>query len=137
VITSSSKSLRRDAELNALGRQVLLELKDCNPEVLNDLEFLRSCLRDTAEQIGATVVGESFNQFSPQGVSGVIIIAESHICIHTWPEYGYAAVDVFTCGHTIDPVQAVKPLVEKLAPKDHSFTELKRGVLQNNRVGVS
>ena len=123
--------------MHALGRHVLLELRDCDPQVLNDLNFLKRCLIETAEQIGATVLGESFSQFSPQGVSGVVIIAESHLCIHTWPEYGYAAVDVFTCGQTVDPVQAVKPIVEKLGSKDSSFTEIKRGVLQNNRVIVS
>ena len=123
--------------MHALGRHVLLELRDCDPQVLNDLNFLKRCLIDTAEQIGATVLGESFSQFSPQGVSGVVIISESHLCIHTWPEYGYAAVDVFTCGQTVDPVQAVKLIVEKLGSKDSSFTEIKRGVLQNNRVIVS
>ena len=123
--------------MHALGRHVLLELRDCDPQVLNDLNFLKRCLIETAEQIGATVLGESFSQFSPQGVSGVVIISESHLCIHTWPEYGYAAVDVFTCGQTVDPVQAVKLIVEKLGSKDSSFTEIKRGVLQNNRVIVS
>lgn len=121
----------------ALGRHVLLELRDCAPEVLNDLNFLKRCLIDTAEQIGATVLGECFNQFSPHGVSGVVIISESHLCIHTWPEYGYAAVDVFTCGQTVDPVQAVKPIVERLGSRDSSFTEIKRGILQNNQVVVS
>ena len=120
--------------MNALGRHLLLELKDCNLEVLNDLNFLKNCLYDTAEQIGATVVGESFYEFSPHGISGVVLISESHICIHTWPEYCYAAVDVFTCGDSVEPERAVKLLVEKLRSKDSSFIELKRGVLQNNRV---
>ena len=123
--------------MHALGRHVLLELRDCDPEILNDLDFLKRCLLDTAEQIGATVLGECFNQFSPQGVSGVVVISESHLCIHTWPEYGYAAVDVFTCGQTVDPIKAVKPIVERLGSKDSSFTELKRGVVKNNRVVVS
>ena len=116
---------------------MLLELRDCDPEILNDLDFLKRCLLDTAEQIGATVLGECFNQFSPQGVSGVVIISESHLCIHTWPEYGYAAVDVFTCGHTVDPIKAVKPIVERIGSKESSFKELKRGVLKDNRVVVS
>ncbi|HEX75430.1 MAG TPA: adenosylmethionine decarboxylase [Dehalococcoidia bacterium] len=120
--------------MNALGRHLLLELKDCNKEVLNDLDFLKDCLCDTAEQIGATVVGESFYQFTPQGISGVVIIAESHVCIHTWPEHDYAAVDIFTCGDSIEPKQAVGLLVEKLGSKDPSFVELERGVLQSNRV---
>jgi len=123
--------------LNALGRHLLLELKDCNPEVLNDLEFLKSSLTETAVQIGATVIGDSFHQFSPQGVSGVVIISESHLFIHTWPEYSYAAVDVFTCGEKVDPMLAVKPLVEKLGSKSSSVIELKRGILQDIELAVS
>jgi len=121
--------------LDALGRHLLLELKDCNREVLNDLDFIRDCLRDAAEQIGATVVNDAFYQFTPHGISGVVIIAESHLCIHTWPEHNYAAVDIFTCGDSIQPIQAVKSMVEKLGAQDPSFIELKRGVLQNSQVG--
>lgn len=120
--------------MNALGRHLLLELKDCNLEVLNDLDFLKDCLHNTVEQIGATVVNECFYQFSPHGISGVVIISESHLCIHTWPEHGYAAVDIFTCGDSVEPERAVKPLVEKLGSKNPSFIEVKRGILQNNRV---
>jgi len=123
--------------LNALGRHLLLELKDCDPEVLNDLEFLKSSLTETAVQIGATVIGDSFHQFSPQGVSGVVIISESHLFIHTWPEYSYAAVDVFTCGEKVDPMLAVEPLVEKLGSKSSSVIELKRGILQDTKLAVS
>ena len=121
--------------MNALGRHLLLELKDCNEEVLNDLDFLKHCIHDAAEQIGATIVNECFYKFSPHGISGVLVIAESHLCIHTWPEHGYAAVDIFTCGDSVKPEGAVNPLVEKLGSKNHSFIELKRGILQNNRVG--
>ena len=121
--------------MNALGKHLLLELKDCNLEVLNDLDYLRNCLHDTAEQVGVTVVNEAFYQFSPHGISGVIIVSESHFCIHTWPEHGYAAVDVFTCGDSIDSEQAIKLLVEKLGSKDPSYIQLERGVLQECPVG--
>ena len=120
--------------MNALGRHLLLELRDCNWEVLDDLDYLRNCLHDTAEEIGAAVVNECFYQFSPHGISGVVIISESHICIHTWPEHRYAAVDVFTCGSSVEPERAVKPLVEKLGSKDPSFLELERGMLQSDQV---
>ena len=121
--------------MDALGKHLLLELKDCNQEVLNDLDFLKACLHDTAEQIGATVVNEAFYQFTPHGISGVVIIAESHLFIHTWPEHDYAAVDIFTCGDSINPQQAVKLLVDKLGAKNPSYVELKRGILQDDRVG--
>ena len=120
--------------MNVLGRHLLLELKNCNQEVLNDLDFVRTCLSETAEQIGATVVNQSFHQFSPYGISGVVIVAESHLCIHTWPEYGYASVDVFTCGESIDPKQAIHLLTEKFGSKESSFLELKRGVIQGDNV---
>jgi len=120
--------------LNALGRHLLLELKDCNQELINDVEFLKNLLCETAEHIGATVVNQAFHKFSPQGVSAVVVIAESHICIHTWPEYNYAAADIFTCGNSIDPTDAIDLLVERLEAKESSFIELKRGLLQGNKV---
>ncbi len=113
----------------ALGKHLLLELKDCDAELLDNMEYLREALSSVASSIGATVIKDSFYQFSPQGISGVVIIAESHISVHTWPEFRYAAVDVFTCGEVIQPVRAVKPLAEKLKAKSTSYIELKRGLL--------
>jgi S-adenosylmethionine decarboxylase proenzyme len=115
--------------LNALGRHLLIELHDCNKEALNDLGFLRDAMLAAAVDCGATVMGESFHHFSPQGVSGVVVIAESHLSIHTWPEYGYAAVDVFTCGTSVEPEKAVGVLLEKLGAKNHSLMEIPRGLL--------
>lgn len=115
--------------MNALGKQLLLELKDCDKEVLNDVGFLRGTLLAAASESGATVLGESFHRFNPQGVSGVVIIAESHLFIHTWPEYGYAAVDIFTCGDTVQPAKAAEILIEKLGGKNHSVIEMQRGIL--------
>jgi len=123
--------------LYALGRQVLIELKNCSHNVLNDIQYLRTCLRETAELIGATVVNDSFYQFTPYGVSGVVIIAESHLAIHTWPEYDYAAIDVFTCGHTIEPKDAVPILVDKLGARESSCTEINRGVLHGDTVSIN
>jgi len=115
--------------LNALGKHLLLELKDCDKEVLNDLGFLRGALLTAASKCGATVLGESFHQFSPQGVSGVVVIAESHLFIHTWPEYAYAAVDIFTCGNSVQPEKAAELLIEKLGANNHSIIEVQRGIL--------
>lgn len=120
--------------MNALGRHLLLELKICNEEVLDDLGFLKDCLNEAAIQSGATVVGESFYHFSPYGVSGVVNIAESHISIHTWPEHGYAAVDVFTCGDDVDPEKAARLITEMLGAKNHSLIELRRGIMEDSEV---
>jgi S-adenosylmethionine decarboxylase proenzyme len=80
------------------GQHILIDYYGCSVEVLNDALLLEKYLLETAYLIGATVVSVQFNAFNPIGVSGVVIIAESHLTIHTWPELGYAAVDFFTCG---------------------------------------
>lgn len=115
--------------LNALGTHVLLELKGCPANILNDLPFLRTALLEAAEEVGATIIDHTFHQFSPHGVTGVVAIAESHLCIHTWPEYGYAAVDIFTCGDSFDPMKAARFLVQRLGPREPSAMEIKRGIL--------
>ena len=115
--------------MKALGKHLLLELKGCDKEVLNDVGFLREALLAAAVEAGATILGESFHQFKPQGVSGVVMIAESHLVIHTWPEYGYAAADIFTCGNSVRPEKAAEIIVRKLGSKDHSIIEMRRGIL--------
>ena len=115
--------------MNVLGKHLLIELQDCDKEVLNDLSFLRSTLVAAATDCGAMVLGDSFHPFHPQGVSGVVVIAESHLAIHTWPEYGYAAVDIFTCGTSVQPEKAAEVLIEKLGAKNHSVVEVQRGLL--------
>ncbi len=119
--------------MNALGRHLLLELKDCDREVLNDLSFLKGVLPAAASEAGATVLGESFHQFNPQGVSGVVVIAESHLFIHTWPEYGYAAVDIFTCGNSVEPEKAARKIIRELKAKNHSMLEIQRGILDTRQ----
>src|SRR5690606_15137706 len=82
-----------------LGRHAILDLYDCaNRELLDDKKALQQLFRETAEHLKCTIVNEVFHTFTPQGVSGVVVIAESHLSVHTWPELGYAAVDLYTCG---------------------------------------
>ena len=114
--------------MNGLGIHLLLELKECNPQLLNNIDFIRQALTDTAHDVGATVVGESFHRFSPQGVTGILAIAESHISIHTWPEFGYAAADIFACGTTFRPREAAAILVAKLESRDPEIIEVPRGL---------
>ena len=102
--------------------------------MLDDLDFLKDCLDEAAIRCGATVVGETFYHFSPYGVSGVVNIAESHISIHTWPEHGYAAVDVFTCGDSVKPEEAVKLITERLEAHNCSLIELRRGIIEDSQV---
>ncbi len=81
-----------------------------------------------ARKARATVLDASFHRFSPQGVSGVVVLAESHISVHTWPEAGYAAVDVFTCGDRTMPHRAAEYLIEALKPSRYDIREMSRGI---------
>ena len=116
--------------MNALGLHLVLELMECRRDLLDDLSFVQEALVEAARAMGATVVGQTFHKFAPQGVTGVVAIAESHLCIHTWPEHGYAAVDVFTCGDNVDPHIAAQALAARFESGDSSVTELQRGVLR-------
>ncbi|MDA0769317.1 MAG: adenosylmethionine decarboxylase [Chloroflexi bacterium] len=118
-----------NARFTSLGTHLLLELKECNPDILDDMDLIRQAMMGAAIEAGATIVGETFHKFSPVGVTGVVAIAESHICIHTWPEYQYAAADIFTCGEDFKPYDAAKLIVERLQCKDPSISEVQRGVI--------
>ncbi|MBI4778249.1 S-adenosylmethionine decarboxylase proenzyme [Candidatus Desantisbacteria bacterium] len=119
--------------MEALGRHLLLELYDCNPEALDNVDGITATMTQAAEASGATILKIEFHKFAPIGVSGMIIIAESHLSIHTWPEYRYAACDVFTCGNTIDPYLAVDYLITHLDAKSSSIIEMKRGILRDQK----
>jgi S-adenosylmethionine decarboxylase len=116
--------------LHALGTHLLIDLKDCNPEVLDNLEEVQDAMVSAANEAKATIVDVSFHEFNPIGISGMVIIAESHLSIHTWPEYGYAAVDIFTCGEQIKPLEAAAYLIERFQCKTPSVVDMKRGILQ-------
>lgn len=113
----------------ALGTHLLVELRDCNPEVLKSLEKVRDALVSAAKQAAATIVDISFHEFNPFGISGMVVIAESHLSVHTWPEYGYAAVDIFTCGDVIKPEVAASHIIERFESRNPSVVEMKRGIL--------
>jgi S-adenosylmethionine decarboxylase proenzyme len=115
-----------DLPLSFLARQLTLDLYDCTPACLNDLDFVRAALQNAAHAIGATVVQTVLHRFSPQGVSGVVVIAESHLAIHTWPEHGYAAVDLFTCGN-MDMSEGVQLLIAEFGAGRHHIRVDTRG----------
>ncbi len=118
----------------ALGTHLLVELRECNPEILNSIEKVRSIMVSAAKDAKATIVDVSFHEFNPFGISGVVVIAESHLTIHTWPEYDYAAVDIFTCGDIIKPEVAASYLIRELECKNPSIVEMKRGILSHENV---
>ena len=114
--------------MQALGRQILIEFYDCESEILTDRDRIRQYMLEAACHAGATVISDTFHHFKPDGISGVVVIAESHISIHTWPEHRYAAVDVFTCGDSVDPWGVPHYLQEKLQAGKVSSMEIKRGL---------
>ncbi|MEE8329874.1 MAG: adenosylmethionine decarboxylase [Thermodesulfovibrionia bacterium] len=113
----------------ALGAHLLIELRECNAKILSNLKEVKDVLISAAEAAEATIIEVAFHEFSPFGISGMVIIAESHLSIHTWPEYKYAAVDIFTCGNIIKPEKAVTFLIKKFQSKNPSVVELKRGII--------
>ena len=118
--------------MNALGRHLLIELFDCDPDVINNLEAVKGALVEAAKRAQATIVDVVFHEFNPFGISGVVVIAESHLSIHTWPEYRYAAVDIFSCGDVLQPEVAASYLVEQFAAERTSIVEMQRGLFLNS-----
>jgi len=115
--------------LKSLGKHLLVEFYGCNKKKLNDLKFIEEAMTEAAKESKSTIVQVVFHKFSPHGVSGVVVIAESHLAIHTWPEHGYAAIDLFTCGEETDPWAAFYYLSEKLEAKIRTTLELSRGTM--------
>lgn len=114
--------------MDPLGTHLLLEMAGCSPDFLDNEEGVRRALLRAVMEANATILDSSFHKFSPQGVSGVVVIAESHLSIHTWPELGYAAVDVFTCGDRAMPHKAVEHLIEVFTPTHYDLREMARGL---------
>lgn len=112
--------------MKALGRHILVEFLNCKADVLNDVAAIENAMVEAAQIAGATVINSTFHHFSPYGVSGVVVIQESHLAIHTWPEYRYAAVDLFTCGDTVDPWVSFEHLKQAFEAS-YSALEMNRG----------
>ena len=119
-------------ELEALGRHLLLEYFGCDPLILDDQAQIEKCMMDAAQAAHTTPLQSVFHRFSPQGVTGVIVIAESHLSIHTWPELGYASVDFYTCGQG-QPQLAKDLLSKRLAATHWEYIDVQRGL---NPLGV-
>ncbi len=118
----------------SLGRHILAEFGGCDASRLANLECVRASMLDAARASGATIVTHSFHHFASQdggaGVSGAVIIAESHLAIHTWPEHHFAALDFFTCGEGVDVRKALDLLKEAFQAASEEYLELERGPLR-------
>jgi len=115
--------------MKALGKHILAEFYGCSFDTINNTDLIEKLFLFAAKESGATIIDHNFHKFEPQGVSGVVIISESHLTIHTWPEYEYCAIDIFTCGDRIDNDYCLRILEEGLQAKNISITEMRRGIL--------
>ena len=113
--------------MQALGTNLMVALHECSSEILDDIIKVEEVMVAAAEAAGATVVEANFHEFKAIGVSGFVVITESHLAIHTWPEHRYAAVDIFTCGQVVEPERAAQELIDKFQSKSPTMFEVKRG----------
>jgi len=114
--------------MEGLGWHIIAEVMGVEPKILNDSELLKNVLLDASTDANLTVLDIKVQRFSPQGVSILLVIAESHIAIHTWPEYGYAALDVFTCRDEESTWRAYNYIIKVLNPKNVQVMLVKRGL---------
>ncbi|MFC7061562.1 adenosylmethionine decarboxylase [Halobacillus seohaensis] len=114
--------------MDTMGRHVIAELWDCNEDKLNDMNYIEQVFVDAALKAGAEIREVAFHKFAPHGVSGVVIISESHLTIHSFPEHGYASIDVYTCGDRIDPNVAAQFIVDALEAGRNETVEVPRGM---------
>lgn len=114
--------------MDTMGRHVIAELWECNQDKLNDINLIEQIFVNAALKAGAEVREVAFHKFAPFGVSGVVIISESHLTIHSFPEHGYASIDVYTCGDTINPNVAAEFIAEALEAEKSEKVEIPRGM---------
>ncbi len=139
---SSSNIIRKDKLKDgvhdrrfALGKHMTIEYYECNSKILANCDAVEKAFIKAANDSKATVLGSNFHDFEPQGVSGVVVISESHFAVHAWPEHDYAAVDIFTCGETIDFQAAVESLRISLESDEVIISSvMNRGIVGNNGV---
>lgn len=113
-----------------LGSQLLAEFYDCDPTAINDKEVIRSAMLQAAVAANATIVADIFHEFNPHGISGVVVIAESHIAIHSWPEHACASVDIFTCSENLDTKAAVDCLQALFKSQRVEVRSVARGLVE-------
>ena len=112
-----------------LGTHLIAEFFGCDE--CDGTDFIRRTLREAVVASGSTILDEKYHKFVPQGITGYILLKESHISIHTWPEYRYAAIDVFTCGETMKPEMAIESLKDALRPDKVTVKRIMRGDAKN------
>lgn len=118
--------------MRTLGHHILIDFYSADPRVLSNPERVREILLSAIRLSGLTIVLDTFHHFEPNGVSGVVVIAESHVTIHTWPEHSYAAVDIFTCGESMQSDAIQSAIQEGLKSTRLTTQALSRGCITND-----
>ena len=113
----------------ALGNQMVIEMYDCESAQFDNVDWVRNVLVEAAQRAHATIIEVVFHKFNPVGISGVVVISESHLAIHTWPEHRYAAIDIFTCGDVLDGDAAVSYIARQFGSKRYTVAAHPRGLL--------
>lgn len=108
------------------GRHLILDLYDCDPQLLDNFDELQNVMEIALQMSNATILRIIGEKFKPQGVTLLALLAESHCSIHTWPEIGYAAIDLYTCGNKTNSDKAAQFLKKKLRSKQSVEKELVR-----------
>jgi len=117
--------------IDCLGRHFIAEFYKCNQVIINDKKAVETIMTEAVRISGATIIKPYFHTFSPQGVSGIIVISESHFAIHTWPEYRYAAVDLFSCSD-FKYREALTYIKDKFESDENIVNVINRGFNINN-----
>ena len=119
------------SEENGLGVHLIMEFYDCNPNLLEKAEVVEKALLKAAREAGLTIIGVKSHQFNPRGATSMVIVGESHLSIHSWPEYGFAALDIFVCGKNPAAKKAAKILIEEFKPGRVEILKMVRGKISN------
>lgn len=120
--------------MDTVGHHYIVEGSGCNPDVISRVEKVEQILVRAAEVADVQIWAISFHRFRPMGVSGVVVISESHLSVHTWPEVGYVALDIFTCGDRAKPEAAVQHALKAFGATNMHITEVTRGLEEGDKV---
>ncbi len=120
--------------MKTIGEHYIVEASGCDPEIIGNVERVQHILTKSAEKANVQVWAVSFHRFPPNGVSGVIVISESHLSIHTWPEHKYAALDIYTCGEHSKPEDAVNYILEEFKATSVHISEITRGIDEGDEI---
>lgn len=115
-----------------LGRHCIADISHCKIKKLDNVDFIKKILIESAKECNLHVVNDMFYKFNPIGVSGILVLSESHITIHTWPEYDFVAIDAFTCGKNMNPNEVCEKVATKFKGIITNIKKIDRGVLDDN-----